>query len=131
MPRWSPHNGRRARAAEPETSVPAETLRSLNQQLYRWPEGFAVNPKLVKQLERRREALDEDEPHIEWGHAESLAFASLLTEGTPIRLTGQDTVRGTFSQRHQTLFDAATGEAYTPIQHLEQARAPSSCTTRR
>jgi multifunctional 2-oxoglutarate metabolism enzyme len=118
-----PEDVPRAQAGEPATSVPAETLQGLNRQLYRWPEGFSVNSKLEKQLERRRDAVDGDEPKIEWGHAESLAFASLLTEGTPIRLTGQDTVRGTFSHRHQTLFDTRTGEAYTPIQHLEEAKA--------
>jgi 2-oxoglutarate dehydrogenase E1 component len=109
--------------AEPDTAVPADILRAVNDALYRWPEGFTVNPKLEKQIERRREALTADEPRIEWAHAESLAFASLLLEGTPIRLTGQDTVRGTFSQRHQSLVDARTGERYTPIQHLPGARA--------
>ncbi len=116
----------REAASEPETAVPAEVLRSLNEQLYRWPEGFSINGKLERQLARRRAALEEgaaEEPHIEWAHAESLAFASLLVEGTPIRLSGQDTVRGTFSQRHQTLVDTQTGEGYTPMQHLEGAAA--------
>jgi 2-oxoglutarate dehydrogenase E1 component len=108
---------------EPETAVGAEVLRALNEQLLRWPDGFSVNTKLARQLDRRRAALDADEPRIEWGQAESLALASLLVEGTPIRLSGQDTVRGTFSQRHQTLVDTRTGEHYTPIQHLEGAQA--------
>jgi 2-oxoglutarate decarboxylase len=108
---------------EPETAVAGETLRDLNAQLHRAPDGFTVNPKLEKQLDRRRAALDSDEPRIEWGHAESLAFGSLILEGIPIRLTGQDTVRGTFSQRHQTLVDAVTGDHYTPMQHLGEARA--------
>jgi 2-oxoglutarate decarboxylase len=107
----------------PETAVAGETLRDLNAQLHRAPDGFTVNPKLEKQLDRRRAALDSDEPRIEWGHAESLAFGSLILEGIPIRLTGQDTVRGTFSQRHQTLVDAVTGDHYTPMQHLGEARA--------
>ncbi len=98
-------------------------LRELNEQLYRWPDGFSISAKLERQLERRRAALDAEEPKIEWAHAESLAFASLLVEGNPIRLTGQDTVRGTFSQRHQTLVDTQTGEPYTPIQHLPGATA--------
>jgi 2-oxoglutarate dehydrogenase E1 component len=106
-------------AEEPRTAVDAETLRRLNAELHRWPEGFGVNEKLAKQLARRRDALDGDGSYIEWGHAESLAFASLLADGTPIRLTGQDTVRGTFSQRHQTLHDTASGQTYTPIQNLE------------
>ncbi len=87
------------------------------------PPGFTLNPKLVKQLERRLTAFDEKEPRIEWAHAEALALASLLLEGTPVRLTGQDTVRGTFSQRHLALHDAGTGEVHVPIQHLPDARA--------
>ncbi|MGH2668195.1 MAG: thiamine pyrophosphate-dependent enzyme, partial [bacterium] len=110
-------------AAEPQTAVPAELLRGLNEQLLTWPDGFTVNPKLKKQLERRREALG-PEGGIEWAHAEALAFASLLTEGTPIRLTGQDTVRGTFSQRHLVLHDASTGRQFSPIQNMPGARAP-------
>jgi 2-oxoglutarate dehydrogenase E1 component len=108
---------------EPETAVDAATLRRLNEQLYRWPATFQINGKLAKQLAKRRSALNDDEGRLEWAHAEALAFASLLVEGVPIRLTGQDTVRGTFSQRHQTLWDARTGEPYTPIQHLEGAHA--------
>ncbi len=109
--------------AEPETAVPEDTLRSLNDQLYRWPEGFSINAKLERQFDGRRSALDAEEPRIAWAQAESLAFASLLVEGTPIRLSGQDTVRGTFSQRHQTLVDTQTDERYAPIQHLDGAAA--------
>jgi 2-oxoglutarate dehydrogenase E1 component len=113
----------REESPEPETAVPAEALHRLNEQLYRWPDGFNINAKLDRQLSRRREALD-GESSIEWAHAESLAFASLLTgEGVPIRLTGQDTVRGTFSQRHQVLYDVETGGSYAPIAHLEGAKA--------
>ena len=113
----------REEAPEPVTAVAADRLRALNEQLLRWPEQLVVNAKLVKQLDRRRVALDSDEPHVEWAHAESLAFASLLADGTPIRLTGQDTVRGTFSQRHQAIIDEATGRPYVPIQHLEGVTA--------
>jgi 2-oxoglutarate dehydrogenase E1 component len=108
---------------EPETAVDAEQLRRLNEQLYTWPDAFHINAKLAKQLERRRKALSDDEAHIEWAEAEALAFATLRVEGTPIRLSGQDTVRGTFSQRHQALSDAETGERYVPIQHLDGATA--------
>jgi 2-oxoglutarate dehydrogenase E1 component len=104
--------------AEPATAVPIDRLRELNASLSVVPPGFTVHPKLAKQLERRSVALDDDEAHVDWGHAELLAFASLLTEGTPIRLTGQDTVRGTFSQRHAGLWDARTGERHVPLQHL-------------
>jgi 2-oxoglutarate dehydrogenase E1 component len=84
---------------EPETGVAEETLRELNDALLRRPEGFTPNARLEKQLERRRDALDGG--GIDWGHAEALAFASILADGTPIRLTGQDVERGTFSHRHR------------------------------
>jgi multifunctional 2-oxoglutarate metabolism enzyme len=105
------------------TSVPTEILTALNEQLLGWPEGFAVHPKLVKQLERRRTAVGA-EGGIDWAHAEALALASLLTEGVPVRLTGQDTERGTFSQRQMVLHDVNTGETYTPMQRLPGALAP-------
>jgi len=106
--------------------VPAERLRDLGGQLLRVPEGFTVHPKLVKQLDRRREALaaEPGAHEVDWAHAEALAFASLLTEGTPLRLTGQDTERGTFSQRHMVLHDAKTGQTVCPIQSLPDALAP-------
>ncbi len=108
---------------EVDTALAPEFLVALNEQLLSWPEGFTVHPKLRKQLERRRAALGAD-GGIDWAHAEVLALASLLTEGVPIRLTGQDTERGTFSQRHLTLHDAVTGDAVTPIQRLPGALAP-------
>jgi 2-oxoglutarate dehydrogenase E1 component len=104
-----------------ETAVAAERLQALNEQLLAVPEGFLVNPKLAKQLERRREAFREG--GIDWGQAEALAFASLLTDGIPIRLSGQDTERGTFSHRHAMLHDANTGETHAPLQHLPEAQA--------
>jgi 2-oxoglutarate dehydrogenase E1 component len=103
------------------TAVPAERLAQLNEQLLRVPEGFAVNLKLQKQLERRREAIAQG--GIDWGQAEALAFASLLGEGIPIRLSGQDTERGTFSHRHAVLHDPVTGETFTPLQNLASATA--------
>jgi multifunctional 2-oxoglutarate metabolism enzyme len=104
--------------AEPATAVPLETLREVNVALGAVPDGFAVHPKLEKQLSRRAAALDGAKPSVDWGHAELLAFATLLRGGTPIRLTGQDTVRGTFSQRHAGLWDARTGQRHVPLQHL-------------
>jgi multifunctional 2-oxoglutarate metabolism enzyme len=117
----------RSPSPEVETAVPAMRLRALGEQLLRVPDGFTVHPKLVKQLERRHEALAESaaaEMNIDWAHGEALAFASLLTEGTPLRLTGQDTERGTFSQRHMVLHDAKTGQTVCPIQNLPDALAP-------
>jgi len=115
-------SGAQTQLAEPDTAVSAPLLTTLNEQLLLVPEGFTIIPKLQKQLERRRPALAEGQ--IEWAHAEALAFASLLAEGTAIRLTGQDTERGTFSQRHLVLRDARDGRRYAPIQHLPGARAP-------
>jgi 2-oxoglutarate decarboxylase len=117
----------RSPSPEVDTAVPTARLRELGEQLLRVPEGFTVHPKLVKQLERRHEALAESaasEPNIDWAHAEALAFASLLTDGVPLRLTGQDTERGTFSQRHMVLHDAKTGQTVCPIQSLPDALAP-------
>jgi 2-oxoglutarate dehydrogenase E1 component len=106
-----------------ETAAPADLLHELNEQLLAVPDGFTVHPKLMKQLEHRRETVG-DEGGIDWGQAEALAFASLLVAGTPIRLTGQDTERGTFSHRHLALHDEKTGLRYVPIQNLEGALAP-------
>jgi 2-oxoglutarate dehydrogenase E1 component len=103
------------------TSVPVARLEDLNEQLLRHPVDFEPHPKLVRQLERRRSAVEDG--GIDWGHAESLAFASLLVEGIPIRVTGQDTERGTFAQRHLVLHDHRTNEVYTPMQNLDDASA--------
>ncbi|HSS73051.1 MAG TPA: 2-oxoglutarate dehydrogenase E1 component [Gaiellaceae bacterium] len=103
------------------TAVPAERLHALNDQLLRVPEGFEGNEKLLKQLDRRRERMHEG--GIDWGQAEALAFASLLVEGIPIRISGQDTERGTFSHRHAVLHDQRTGETHAPIQALPDAGA--------
>jgi 2-oxoglutarate dehydrogenase E1 component len=108
-------------AADIVTAVPAEQLGALNRELLRVPDGFTIHPKLARQLERRVPALEEGA--IDWGQAEELAFATLLVEGIPIRLTGQDTERGTFSHRHLVLHDVETGERYAPVQNLDEAEA--------
>jgi 2-oxoglutarate dehydrogenase E1 component len=107
--------------ADVVTAVAADRLAELNEELLRVPDDFTVHPKLARQLARRRSAMTEG--GIDWGQAESLAYASLLLDGIPVRLTGQDTERGTFSQRHLVLHDAETGESFTPMQHLEQSTA--------
>src|SRR6266576_3117048 len=103
------------------TEVAGSRVRALNDELLTFPEGFTVHPKLAKQLDRRRTTRSEG--GIDWGQAEELAFASLLVEGIPVRLTGQDTERGTFSHRHLVLHDAHNGEVYTPVQSLREAEA--------
>ena len=104
-----------------KTTVSAEVLESLNRQLLSVREGFTVHPKLARQMDRRKTPLAERE--IDWAQAEELAFASLITGGIPVRLTGQDTERGTFSQRHLVFHDARTGKRWAPIQHLVGASA--------
>jgi 2-oxoglutarate decarboxylase len=112
------------RTASPpvHTAVEAAKLRSINEELLKTPEGFNVHRKLRRPLARRVDALEAG--GIDFGQAEALAFGSLLTEGVHIRLTGQDTERGTFSHRHLVLHDENTGLEYTPMQHLEDASAP-------
>jgi 2-oxoglutarate dehydrogenase E1 component len=112
------------RSASPpvETAVPAEKLSELNEALIEVPESFTIHRKLRKPLAKRLDTLANG--GIEFGHAEALAFASLLTEGVHIRLTGQDTERGTFSHRHLVLHDENTGLEYCPMQNLSEASAP-------
>ncbi len=105
------------------TAVPSGVLHDLDTQLARVPEGFAMHPKLRRFFSQRPAAFQPD-GRLLWAQAEALAWASLLVEGVPIRLTGQDTERGTFSQRHLVLHDVVTGQGYAPIQHLVQAKAP-------
>ncbi|MEA2280786.1 MAG: hypothetical protein QOK21_1393, partial [Solirubrobacteraceae bacterium] len=113
----------RSPSPEVTTAVPADELVNLNEQLLALPEGFSVHPKLARQLERRRAAVGPD-GGIDWAQAEALAFASLISEGSPVRLTGQDSERGTFSQRHLVLHDYKTGQRVSPIQNLTSALAP-------
>jgi 2-oxoglutarate decarboxylase len=116
------HELDRSASPEPRTALPPDVLQALNEQLLKVPEGFNVHRKLKPQLERRRTALEEGT--VDWAQAESLAWASLLQQGVPIRLTGQDSERGTFSQRHLVFHDAVNGTRHAPIQRLPQARAP-------
>jgi len=103
-----------------ETAVPAATLAQVNERLLTYPDGFTPHPRLAKVLERRRDTLGE-KGGIEWGQGEAFAFASLLLEGTSVRLTGQDAERGTFGHRNAVLHDVERGETYTPLQHLPEA----------
>jgi 2-oxoglutarate dehydrogenase E1 component len=98
-------------------------LRELNEALVTFPSGFKTNPKLDRLLQRRRTALDSPDGSVDWGHAEQLAFASILRDGTPIRLSGQDAARGTFSQRHLTFHDPETGRSHTPVATLPNVAA--------
>lgn len=105
------------------TGVAREVLVRLAENLNRVPEGFSLHERLGRILERRLETVRSG-AKIDWATAEGLAFAGLLREGTPIRLSGEDSRRGTFSQRHCVLVDAKSGERYTPLQHLGEEQAP-------
>ena len=118
------HNGV-YEGSEAPPPLSAELLTTYNTELLTWPEGFSPNPKLARLLQRRATTLG-SEGGIDWGQAEALAFASILAWGTSIRLTGQDSERGTFSHRHAVLHDQRTGALYIPLQHLSQASATFS-----
>jgi len=117
-------NGHYDELEQPPT-VPAQTLIVFNAELLSWPERFSPNPKLARLLQRRATTMG-SEGGIDWGQAEALAFASILADSIPIRLTGQDAERGTFSHRHAVLHDQHSGEIYIPLQHLSQAKASFS-----
>jgi len=112
-------------AVSGDTAVSANLLLKLNDRLLKWPSTLKVNPRLAKNLARRVEAMG-DAGGIDWGHAETLALASLLTEGKSVRLTGQDTERATFSHRQGVLHDSESGEIYVPLQHVTDGAGDSN-----
>jgi 2-oxoglutarate dehydrogenase E1 component len=119
---WSAyHRGRYDAAYEVDTGVPLEKLAEITDGLCRVPEGFHVHPKIVKLLEQRAE-MGHGKRAVDYGFAEALAFGSLLLEGNPVRLTGQDTQRGTFNQRHAVLVDTENEEEYLSLAHLAPER---------
>ncbi|MVP01176.1 2-oxoglutarate dehydrogenase E1 component [Paenibacillus lutrae] len=105
-----------------DTAVPLPQLQEINKALITWPEDFHVYPKLQRILERRGDALNEG-GKVDWALAETLAFATILADGKPIRMTGQDVGRGTFAHRHVVLHDSKTGATYSPLHKIPQARA--------
>ena len=108
-----------------ETAVPYETIKAISDALAKAPEGFRVNPKIERLIAGRVKAID-TKAGVDWSFAETLAFGSLLVEKTPVRLSGQDSRRGTFSQRHAVLADAETGERYVPLANLTPDQAEMS-----
>ncbi|MEE1938809.1 multifunctional oxoglutarate decarboxylase/oxoglutarate dehydrogenase thiamine pyrophosphate-binding subunit/dihydrolipoyllysine-residue succinyltransferase subunit [Streptomyces sp. TRM 70361] len=104
-----------------ETGVSAEVLKRIAESQVNIPERITVHPRLMPQLQRRAAMVDED--RIDWAMGETLAIGSLLMEGTPVRLAGQDSRRGTFGQRHAVLVDRDTGEDYTPLLYLSEDQA--------
>lgn len=103
------------------TAVSQEVVKRIAEAQVNIPENVTVHPRLLPQLQRRAAMIDEGT--IDWGMGETLAFGSLLMEGTPVRLSGQDSRRGTFGQRHAVLIDRETGEDYTPLQYLSDDQA--------
>ncbi len=107
-----------------KTAISQKRLKALNDALLTVPADFNLHRKLARVMERRRDDLrDPDAPAVDWAWAETLALASALEDGIPVRLSGQDTQRGTFNQRHAVFHDTATGRQYVPLQALPQARA--------
>jgi len=109
-------------APKPVTAVPLDKLRSINAGLLKFPESFNVYGKLKRILERRADALNDGEK-VDWSHAETLAFATILADGTPIRLSGQDAERATFAHRNLVLHDTATGDTFCPLHAIPEAKA--------
>src|SRR5262249_40360947 len=100
-----------------ETGVPHETLLRVAEAMSTVPQGFTAHPKIIRLLETRLQEIKERKP-VDWALAEGLAFGTLLLEGTSVRFSGQDSRRGTFSQRHAVLYDYQTGKPYFPLQAL-------------
>jgi 2-oxoglutarate dehydrogenase E1 component len=106
-----------------QTSVPMETLRSVGAAITHIPEGFHLNSKIARQIEQKRKALETGEG-VDWATAEALAFGTLLNDGFFVRLSGQDSGRGTFSQRHAVLVDQENETKYIPLQHVRDGQPP-------
>jgi multifunctional 2-oxoglutarate metabolism enzyme len=120
-PEWDEREAPRV-SASVETGVPRETLQRIVDTLVTWPDTFHVHPKLERLVKQRKAQFEKDE--VDWSLGEALAFGSLLLEGTPVRVAGQDTRRGTFSQRHSVLVDHETETEYTPLAHVDPDQAP-------
>ena len=107
-----------------DTGVDLETLKQIQNDLMNYPDDFKVFSKLKKILQRRNDPFEKETGKVDWAHAEALAFASILQDGYPVRLTGQDSERGTFAHRHAVLHDEESGREFTPLQHIANAKAP-------
>jgi 2-oxoglutarate decarboxylase len=111
-----------AAAPDVETAITADVLKKIAESQINLPPGFTAHPRLLPQLQRRAAMVDDDA--IDWAMGELIALGSLLLDGHPVRVAGQDTRRGTFTQRHAVLIDRQTGEEYTPLAHLDPGQAP-------
>src|SRR5690606_22323121 len=113
-----------AEAPDVDTGVDKETLKALLKKLAHLPEGFTPHRDVQRTVIKVREAVVEEDKSFHWSIAENLAYATVLAEGHPIRLSGQDTERGTFSHRHAVIHDVKTGDAYTALAHLSEDQGP-------
>ena len=121
---WEGYRGGPERTVkEFDTAIPLEEAQNLLLKQSQVPEDFHPHPKIQRLLKQRRD-MGEGKRPLDWGTGELLSFASLVTEGTRVRLTGQDTARATFSQRHAVLYDSEDGRTYTPLAHLSEDQAP-------
>ena len=119
---WSAYHGGYFNSGdEVDTAISASRLAAIGEAVTQVPSGFSVHPKLVKLLDQRREMARGQRP-VDWGSAEMFAFGSLLQDGIPVRLSGQDTRRGTFNQRHSVLVDHETGAAHSTLEALTSER---------
>jgi multifunctional 2-oxoglutarate metabolism enzyme len=108
-----------------DTSISNEVLRQVSDKISLVPEGFHINPKMVGQLGKRAK-MGTGEVPMDWGFAEAIAFGSLVSEGTPVRLSGQDSGRGTFSHRHASMYDTFTGERWLPLSEIRNEANPKA-----
>ena len=107
------------------TPISSETLKEVSDKISLVPDGFQINPKMVGQLARRAK-MGTGETPMDWGFAEAISIGSLVVEGTPVRLSGQDSGRGTFSQRHASMYDTVTGERWSPLTELRNEGNPAA-----
>jgi 2-oxoglutarate dehydrogenase E1 component len=113
----------RGAAQKVKTAIPLKRIRELNESLLQFPTGFSLNPKLMKSVAERLDSINKSSDKLDWATAEEIAFASILQDGIAIRLTGQDSGRGTFSQRHAVFYDVKTNNGHIPLQSIPQAQA--------
>jgi 2-oxoglutarate dehydrogenase E1 component len=105
-----------------ETAVPLERLQAVGEAITKEPDNFQLNPKIKRWLQARRDMIEGKTP-LDWSTAEAMAFGSLLDNGMPVRLSGQDSRRGTFTQRHSVLYDVKTRERYIPLNNIKPDQA--------
>jgi 2-oxoglutarate dehydrogenase E1 component len=106
-----------------DTSVPLRQLKTLGKRISKLPEGLVLHPRVAKVIDERRNMLAGETP-LDWGAAETMAYATLLTDGFGVRLSGQDSGRGTFFHRHAVLHNQTDGESYTPLEHVAPNQPP-------